>query len=483
MHTLSKLLRGVATQQVIGNRNLSVKAICFDSRAVSQDALFVAVPGTKVDGHAYIPQAIAAGSSVIVCEQVPADLAPQVTYVVVDHSAKALGKLAANFHHNPAAHLKLVAVTGTSGKTSTVHLLYGLFKQLGYRVGMLSTIYNKVDEQTLSATLTTPDAVQLHSLLARMVAQGCQYCFMEASSHAMVQARMAGLQLAGAVFLNISHEHLDYHQTFDAYIKAKQQLFDELPAQAFALYNADDQRGTVMVQNTSAAQHSFAMKSLADFTAKLLANTWQGIALRITNKTAWFQLLGAFNAYNLLAAYATACLLAQDSDEVLLALSSLLPIPGRFQCIHTPHNFDVIIDYAHKPGALENVLTAIQQIKSQQGKVITVLGCGGNRDQQKRPLMARIACKRSNQTILTTDNPRDEDPQAILEAMKAGLSPTQQRKTLSIVDRAEAIKVAYQLAHSHDVVLIAGKGHEHYQEIQGSKYPFSDEAVVRELIG
>ena len=238
-----------------------------------------------------------------------------------------------------------------------------------------------------------------------------------------------------------------------------------------------------MVQNTLAAQHSFAMKSLADFTAKLLANTWQGIALRITNKTAWFQLLGAFNAYNLLAAYATACLLAQDSDEVLLALSSLLPIPGRFQRIHTPHNFDVIIDYAHKPGALENVLTAIQQIKSQQGKVITVLGCGGNRDQQKRPLMARIACKRSNQTILTTDNSRDEDPQAILEAMKAGLSPAQQQKTWSIVDRATAIKVAYQLAHSHDVVLIAGKGHEHYQEIQGSKYPFSDEAVVRELIG
>ena len=482
MRALQELLSGVPTQQIMGDRTLSVKAVCFDSRTVSADSLFVAVKGTSVDGHDYIPQAIAAGSKVIVCEQAPARLVPHITYIMVTHSAKALGMIAANFYHNPSAKLQLVAITGTSGKTSTVHLLYGLFKQLGHQVGMLSTIHNKVDEQTLPATLTTLDAVQINSLLARMVAQGCQYCFMEASSHAIVQERIAGLQIAGAVFLNITHEHLDYHQTFDTYIKAKKKLFDDLPAQAFALYNADDKRGPVMVQNTKAVKHSFAMKTRADFTARLLSNTWQGLELRIAGKNAWFQLLGPFNAYNLLVAYATACLLEQDSDKVLVALSSLPPILGRVQHIHALNTFDVIIDYAHKPDALEKVLTTIQQIKSKQGRVITVVGCGGNRDKQKRPLMAQIAYKLSNQVILTADNPRNEDPHAIIEEMKVGLSPAQQRKTLSIVDRAEAIKAACQLAHSHDIVLVAGRGHEHYQEIQGKKYPFNDEAVVRAFI-
>jgi len=482
MHTLQALLQGVATQQTIGDHTVWVKSLCFDSRVASQDTLFVAIRGTQVDGHDYIPQAIAAGSRVIVCEQFPPSLVPQVTYVLVAHSAQALGKIAANFYDNPSTKLQLVAVTGTSGKSTTVHLLYGLFKQLGYRVGMLSTIHNKVHEETLPATLTTPDAIQLNSLLAHMVAQGCQYCFMEASSHAMVQERIAGLQLAGAVFLNISHEHLDYHQTFDAYIKAKKKLFDDLPAQAFALYNVDDKRGTVMVQNTKATTYSFAVKSPADYAAKLLSNTWQGLELRIAGKTAWFQLLGAFNAYNLLAAYATAHLLAQDSDEVLVALSSLAPILGRFQVIHTARNFEVIIDYAHKPEALEKALKSIQQIKSKQGKVITVIGCGGNRDQQKRPLMAQIACKLSDQVILTTDNPREEDPQTIIEQMQAGLSPSQQQKTCPIIDRAAAIQVACRLAQRHDVVLIAGRGHEQYQEIKGQKYPFQDEAVVRKFI-
>lgn len=482
MRALPELLRDVAIQQIIGDRNVLVKAICFDSRAVSTDSLFVAVRGTNVDGHTYIPQAIAAGSKVIVCEQAPTNPVPHITYIIVTHSAKALGLIAANFYDNPSAKLQLIAITGTSGKTSTVHLLYGLFKQLGYQVGMLSTIHNKVDEQTLPTPLTTPDAIHIHSLLARMVAQRCQYCFMEASSHAIMQERIAGLQLAGAVFLNITHEHLDYHQTFDAYIKAKQKLFDNLPAQAFALYNADDKRGPVMVQNTKAIKHNFAMKTRADFTAKLLSNTWQGLELRIAGKNAWFQLLGASNAYNLLAAYATACLLEQDSDAALIALSSLSPILGRLQHIHALNGFDVIIDYAHKPDALAKALTTIQQIKSKQSRVITVVGCGGDRDKQKRPLMAQIACKLSSQVVLTTDNPRSEDPRAIIEEMKLGLSPTQQRKTLSIVDRVEAIKAACQLAQRHDVILIAGKGHEHYQEIQGKKYPFRDEAVVRELI-
>jgi UDP-N-acetylmuramoyl-L-alanyl-D-glutamate--2,6-diaminopimelate ligase len=401
---------------------------------------------------------------------------------MVAKSSQALGLIAANFYDNPSAKLKLVAVTGTSGKTSTVNLLYGLFKQLGYRVGLLSTIYNKINEEILPAILTTPDALQLNELLARMVERGCQYCFMEASSHAIVQERIAGLQFTGAAFLNISHDHLDYHKTFDAYIHAKKKLFDDLPQQAFALYNADDRRGKVMMQNTQATVYSFALKSPTDFTAKILANTWQGLALRITGKEVWFKLLGAFNAYNLLAVYATACLLGQDSDAVLIALSSLSPIVGRFQCVQAPNNFGIIIDYAHKPDALEKVLIAIDNMKEAQAKVITVVGCGGNRDTKKRPLMARIAAQYSDQVIFTSDNPRNEEPEAIIEDMMLGLTPSQQRKALSIVDRKNAIKVACQLAGSGDIVLIAGKGHEAYQEIKGQKFPFNDAAIVQEFL-
>jgi UDP-N-acetylmuramoyl-L-alanyl-D-glutamate--2,6-diaminopimelate ligase len=483
MQALQKLLQGVVIQQLVGNPNVSIKSICQDSRAAGQDSLFIAVSGTQVDGHAYIPQAIEAGSKAIVCESLPALLILHMTYVVVAKSSQALGLIAANFYENPSAKLKLVAVTGTSGKTSTVHLLYGLFKQLGYQVGLLSTIYNKIHEEALPAILTTPDALQLNELLVRMVEKGCQYCFMEASSHAIVQERIAGLQFAGAVFLNMSHDHLDYHKTFDAYIQAKKKLFDDLPKQAFALYNADDRRGKVMMQNTQAtAVHSFAMKSPADFTAKILANTWQGLALRIAGKEVWFRLLGDFNAYNLLAAYATACLLGQDSDIILIALSSLAPILGRFQCIQGPNNVMVIVDYAHKPDALEKVLTAIDHMKGTQAKVITVVGCGGNRDAQKRPLMAKMAVQYSDQVVFTSDNPRYEDPDAIIAEMMLGLTPSQQRKVLSIVDRKNAIKVACQLAHSGDIVLIAGKGHEAYQEIKGEKFPLSDAAIVHDSL-
>lgn len=479
MQALHQLLQGITVQRLIGDKNVFVKAICCNAQAASPDSLFVAIQGTHANGHAYIQQAIAGGSQVIVCEAVPEALVANITYVVVAQSAKALGLIAANFYDNPSTKLQLIAVTGTNGKTSTVHLLYGLFKQLGYQVGMLSTTYNKIQEQTLPATLTTPDAIQLNALLARMVKQGCAYCFMEASSHAIVQERIAGLKFVGALFLNINHDHLDYHKTFDAYISAKKKLFDELPASAFALYNADDKRGAVMVQNTKAAIHSFALKSPATFTAKLLANTWQGLCLRIAGKEAWFQLLGAFNGSNLLAAYAAACLLKQESDDALIALSSLPPIVGRFQCMHTPNKALIIIDYAHKPKALEKVLTAICQIKNQQAKVITVVGCGGNRDPQKRPLMAQIACKHSHQVIFTTDNPRNEEPMAIIEEMKLGIDSLQQAKTLTIIDRVTAIKVACQLANSRDIVLIAGKGHETYQEIKGKKYPLHDEAIVQ----
>lgn len=482
-HTLATLLQGLESQQIIGPPNVHIQAISFDSRQVQPGTLFAAVRGTNADGHDYIPQAIAAGSPVIVCEKVPPKPAPHVTYVVVNNSGRALGIMAANFYNRPSEKLQLVAVTGTNGKTSTVNLLAGLFRQLGYRVGMLSTIHNQVGQQTLPVTHTTPDAVQLNTLLAHMVAQGCQYCFMEASSHAIVQHRMAGLQLAGAVFLNITHDHLDYHGTFDAYIKAKKQLFDELPASAFALVNLDDKRGTVMVQNTSAAVHSFALKTPAPFKAKLLSNTLQGLELRIHGQTVWFQLVGAFNAYNLLATYATARLLGVGSHQALTALSALPPIAGRFQRFRAPAGFEAIVDYAHTPDALQNVLATISNLKGEATQVITVVGCGGNRDPQKRPLMAQVAWKYSDRVILTADNPRNEAPEAIIQDMQQGLRLAQQQQTLKIVDRAEAIKTACQLAQPQDIVLIAGKGHETYQEIKGQRFPFDDRAVLRQIFG
>ncbi|MEL6412672.1 MAG: UDP-N-acetylmuramoyl-L-alanyl-D-glutamate--2,6-diaminopimelate ligase [Bacteroidota bacterium] len=479
---LSTLLAGLDVKQHIGPSNGQVQAITFDSRQVHRGTLFVAMRGTRVDGHQYIPQAIEAGSSVIVCETLPATLLPNIIYVVVSNSAQALGVIASNFYDNPSKKLRLVAVTGTNGKTSTVNLLAGLFRRLGYRVGLCSTIQNQIDQQTLPATHTTPDAVQLNTLLAQMVAQGCQYCFMEASSHAIVQHRMAGLQLTGAVFLNITHDHLDYHGTFDAYIQAKKQLFDQLPASAFALTNLDDKRGIVMTQNTLATTYGFALKTPAPFTAKLLSNTIHGLELRIDGCTAWFQLVGAFNAYNLLATYATARLLGVEVHTALTALSALPPIAGRFQRFHAPTGFEAIVDYAHTPDALQSVLTTINSLKNKATKVITVVGCGGNRDPQKRPQMAQIACKYSDRVIFTADNPRNEAPEAIIQDMQRGLSRTRQRQTLTIIDRAEAIKTACQLAQPHDIVLIAGKGHETYQEIQGKRYPFDDWEVLQQVL-
>jgi UDP-N-acetylmuramoyl-L-alanyl-D-glutamate--2,6-diaminopimelate ligase len=478
-YSLATLLQGVVVDELIGDQTVQVQAINFDSRVISKATLFVALRGAKVNGHDYIQEAVVAGSVVVVCEHAPSKPIQDITYVIVADSAQALGMIASNFYGRPSTQLKLVAVTGTNGKTSTVHLLSGLFSQLGYRVGMLSTIHNTINTQTLPTALTTPDAIQLNALLARMVGENCQYCFMEASSHAIVQERIAGLQFAGAVFLNITHDHLDYHQTFDAYIQAKKKLFDDLPASAFALYNADDKCGLVMVQNTKAAIHSFALKSSATFTAKLLTNTLHGIELRISNQSAWFQLVGTFNAYNVLAAYATACLLGADSQGVLTALSALPPIQGRFQHMHTQAGFDAIVDYAHTPDALKHVLTAIGQIKSKSGNIITVLGCGGDRDKQKRPLMAQVALKLSNRVIFTSDNPRSEAPQDIIQDMQAGMTLVQQQRTLTIIDRAEAIKVACQLAQPKDIILIAGRGHEAYQEIQGKRSPFDDRKILQ----
>lgn len=485
MLILQDLLNNVSIQQVTGDTNLFIKNICLDSREAVTDSLFIAVPGSKVDGHQYISEAIAAGSRAIICEQKPEYIARDVTYIQVPNTTQALGIIASNFYKNPSTKLKLVAVTGTSGKTSTVHLLYRLFRQLGYGVGMLSTIHNQINDQVFPSTLTTPNAIDINKALAQMVEAGCQYCFMEASSHAIVQNRLAGLQLAGALFLNISHDHLDYHLTFDAYIKAKKKLFDALPSSAFVLYNIDDKRGPIMIQNTRATTYSMAMQRPADFTAQILANTWQGLELRIGVQNVWFQLLGAFNASNLLAAYATACLLEQPNQDVLVTLSAIKPIIGRFQHIPTPKQLDIIIDYAHKPEALEKILLSIHQIRedaNQQGRIITIIGCGGNRDTQKRPIMAKIAFRLSDQLILTADNPRYEDPKAIIEEMKQGLTPAEQLKTLTVVDRTEAIQVAYKMAQPADIILIAGKGHENYQEIAGVKYPLSDEAIVNNLM-
>ena len=483
MHLLKTLLKGIRIKTIVGNAQVQIKSLSFDSRKVDASTVFVAIRGTQADGHHFIGQAIKAGSRIVVCERKPIATVAHVTYVIVENSASALGIMASNFYKTPSAKLKLVAVTGTNGKTSTVHLLYGLFQQLGYRVGMLSTIHNKIHQKILDTTLTTPDPIAINHVLAQMVKAKCQYCFMEASSHALAQNRTAGLCFSGAVFTNITHDHLDYHHTFEAYLQAKKKLFDALPAHAFALYNNDDPRGKVMVQNTQATPHSFALKMPADFTAKIQENTLGGLSLRLAGQLVWFQLIGRFNAYNLLAAYATACLLGKKIQEVLTALSTLPPIQGRFQQVLAQKNFSAIVDYAHTPDALYHVLMAIRQVNYQNRKIITVVGCGGNRDTKKRPLTAKIACKLSDQVILTTDNPRNEDPDAIIKAMEAGLNAFQQKQTLTIVNRRQAIKAACALAvNSPAIVLVAGKGHECYQEIQGKRLPFDDAALLQEIM-
>ena len=485
MHKLQYLLQNLVLQEIIGNTDINISSICIDSRQAQPGGLFVALPGTILDGQQYIADAISAGSIAILCAKKPEQLFQHITYICTTQISKVLGTLASNFYDNPSQKLQLIAVTGTSGKTSTVHILHALFRHLGYSVGILSTIHNKIDDEIFPSTLTTPDAIQINKALAQMLVAGCQYCFMEASSHALVQNRMAGLSIAGAVFLNISHDHLDYHLTFDAYIQAKKKLFHELPKKAFAIYNADDKRGPVMVQNTKAKVYSLAMKSPADFTAQVITNSWQGLELVIANQNVWVQMLGNFNTYNLLAAYAVAKLLHQDSQDVLIGLSKVRPILGRFQHITTPKKVAIIIDYAHKPGPLEKVLLALQEIRKnawQKGKIISIVGCGGNRDTKKRPMMAKIGYKLSDQLILTSDNPRYEDPGVIIEDMKQGLIYAEQMKTITIIDRTEAIKTAYQIAQPHDVILIAGKGHEGYQEIAGKKYPLKDEDIVNKLL-
>jgi UDP-N-acetylmuramoyl-L-alanyl-D-glutamate--2,6-diaminopimelate ligase len=481
MMLLKDILYRVSLQAVSGRTDIPVESIVFDSRKVTTNSLFVAVRGTTSDGHIYIPQVLEKGAGTIVCEEIPDITKEGVTYIQVKDTSEALGVIAANFYDNPSSKIKLVGVTGTNGKTTIVTLLYQLFRKLGYRTGLISTVENKIEDTIIPSTHTTPDAITLNQLLAQMVDAGCTHCFMEVSSHAAVQRRIAGVKFTGAIFSNITHDHLDYHKTFDEYIRAKKIFFDELPSNAFALVNIDDKRGKVMIQNTTAKTYTYSLHALADFKAKLLAVTMQGLEMEVDSHQVWFKLIGAFNAYNLLAIYSTAVLLGEDKEEVLMQLTTLDPANGRFEQFTSSGGVLAIVDYAHTPDALKNVLETIAQIKADDKKLITVFGCGGDRDSTKRPIMGDIACQLSDKVIVTSDNPRSEDPMLIIEDIKKGIKVTDAKKVLTHPDRMEAIRLACSLAQKGDIILIAGKGHETYQEIRGVKHPFDDKKIILQL--
>ena len=480
MKLLSDILYKTRLEEIIGSTNVAISSVTFDSRQVKKDSLFIATRGTNSDGHHYIELAIENGAVAIVCEELHEDLKENITYVKVLNSSASLGYIACNFFDNPSEKLKLVGITGTNGKTTTVTLLFNLFRGLGYNVGLLSTVENKINNIVIPSTHTTPDALALNELLSKMVEAGCQYAFMEVSSHAIVQHRITGIHFVGAAFSNITHDHLDYHKTFDEYIKAKKGFFDQLQDDAFALTNKDDRNGLVMLQNTKAKKYSYGLKSVADFKCRVVENHLNGLLLNLDNQEVWVKLIGSFNAYNVLVVYAVALLLKQDKVSILTTLSNLNSVEGRFQYIKSKSGIVAIVDYAHTPDALKNVLETIKDIRTGNEQVITLAGCGGDRDAAKRPIMAQIACEYSNKVILTSDNPRSENPEDILNQMQAGISPVDAKKTLRISDRKEAIKTAVAFAKEGDIILIAGKGHEKYQEIRGVKHPFDDFEIVKE---
>lgn len=477
---LSDILYKTRLEEIIGSTNVAISSVTFDSRKVKKDSLFIATRGTASDGHHYIEVAIENGAVAVVCEDLPETLNENITYVKVLDSSASLGYIACNFYDNPSEKLKLVGITGTNGKTTTVTLLFNLFRGLGYNVGLLSTVENKINTTVIPSTHTTPDALALNELLAKMVEAGCQFAFMEVSSHAIVQHRITGLKFTGAAFSNITHDHLDYHKTFEEYIRAKKMFFDNLQDDAFALTNKDDRNGSVMLQNTKAKKYSYGLKSVADFKCRVVENHLNGLLLSIDNQEVWVKLIGSFNAYNVLVVYSIALLLKQDKVQVLTTLSNLNSVEGRFQYIKSKNGIVAIVDYAHTPDALKNVLETIKDIRTGNEQVITLVGCGGDRDSAKRPIMAQIACEYSNKVILTSDNPRSEDPEDILNQMQAGISPVEMKKTLRISDRKEAIRTAVAFAKEGDIILIAGKGHEKYQEIKGVKHPFDDFEIVKE---
>lgn len=481
MKLLSDILYKTRLEEIVGSTNVAISSVTFDSRQVKKDSLFIATRGTSVDGHQFIDKAIEMGAVAIVCETLPIKQKENISYIKVIDSSEALGYIACNYYDNPSEKLKLVGITGTNGKTTTVTLLFNLFRGLGYNVGLLSTVENKINNSVIPSTHTTPDALKLNELLAEMVEKGCQYAFMEVSSHAIVQHRITGIKFTGAAFSNITHDHLDYHKTFDEYIKAKKRFFDDLQEDAFALTNRDDKNGLVMLQNTKAKKHTYGLKSIADFKCKVMENHLNGLLLNIDNQEVWVKLIGSFNAYNVLVVYAIAQLLKQDRVQVLTTLSNLNSVEGRFQYVKSKNGIIAIVDYAHTPDALKNVLETVKDIRTGNEQVITLVGCGGDRDAAKRPIMAQIACEYSNKTILTSDNPRTENPEDILNQMQAGINPVDAKKTLRISDRKEAIKTAVAFAKEGDIILIAGKGHEKYQEINGVKHPFDDFEIVKNV--
>ena len=482
MKVLRDILYNVHLTATAGDTSVSITEVVFDSRKVSQGCAFVAVRGRSHDGHQFIQQAIVAGAKVIVADTNPEQSMDGVTWITVQDTSKALGVMASNFYGNPSSRLKLVGVTGTNGKTTVVTLLYKLFSSLGYRCGMLSTVVNKIVDKEIPSTHTTPDPVQINKLMDQMLASDCTHCFMEVSSHAVEQGRIEGLQFTGAVFTNLTHDHLDYHLSFDNYIRAKKGFFDGVSSTAFALVNADDKRGAVMLQNCKGKKYTYSLTRMADYRAKILTNAIEGLELEVSGRQVWFRLVGDFNAYNLLAVYGSACLLGEPEDQVLTKLSSLSGAEGRFELVIPGFRFTSIVDYAHTPDALQNVLETIARFRTGQEQVISVIGCGGDRDRTKRPVMAAIACKLSDKVILTSDNPRSENPMAIIEEMKAGILPADQKKTLVQPDREEAIRAACMFAKDRDIILVAGKGHEKYQEIAGIRHPFDDKEVLERMM-
>jgi UDP-N-acetylmuramoyl-L-alanyl-D-glutamate--2,6-diaminopimelate ligase len=479
---LSDILYKVSTTALSGNTNVDISNVQIDSRKVQKGSLFVAVKGVAVDGHQYINKAIEQGAIAIVCETMPLLHTEGITYVQTNNSAEAAGVIAYNFYDQPTTKLKLVGVTGTNGKTTIATLLYKLFTCLGYKCGLLSTVENQIGGKIIPATHTTPDAVSLNALLKQMVDERCEFAFMEVSSHAIDQKRIAGLEFAGGLFSNITHDHLDYHKTFDEYIKAKKAFFDALPSTAFAITNVDDKRGNVMLQNSAAKKYSYSLKTVADFKGKILENSLTGLIMTVNDQEVIFRLIGEFNAYNLLAVYGAAICLGENKEQVLQCLSNTTGAEGRFDYLISARERVIgIVDYAHTPDALQNVLSTIKKLKHGNEQLITVVGCGGDRDRTKRPIMANVACDYSDKAIFTSDNPRSEDPQQILNEMEAGLSSAAKRKYVSIVDRKQAIKTAVNMAGPEDIVLIAGKGHEKYQEIRGVKHHFDDKEVLMEM--
>ena len=482
MIILKDILYKVAIEAVKGSTEIAINAINFDSRKIENNDVFIAIRGAVADGHEYIETAINKGAVAIICDTFPENIISGVTYVQVKDTNRALAFVASNYYGNPSANLKLVGITGTNGKTTIASLLYQLFKKAGYKVGLLSTVKNVVDDVEYKSMLTTSDSITINKFLKEMNDVGVEYCFMEVSSHGIAQKRTEGLEFTGGVFTNLSHDHLDYHKTFAEYRDVKKTFFDQLPKGAFALVNSDDKNGMVMLQNTNAKKLTYALKSYADYRAQILENQLTGLLLKINEQEVWVRLIGTFNAYNLLAIYGTAIELGLDSMEVLRLLSELESVSGRFQYIISKGNITAVVDYAHTPDALENVLKTIDDIRTKNEQLITIVGCGGDRDRTKRPIMANIASSLSDKAILTSDNPRTEDPEAIISEMEKGVEPQNYKKTLAIVDRKQAIKTACQLAQPNDIILIAGKGHETYQEINGVRHDFDDMKIVTELL-